>query len=109
MVDSEGQEFVFRQPSSADQIQQLIGAAYVDPFEGYGADGDNHWTHGLIQGWWRARGDMLVQEPLLRLYNADVDRWKRSIDGEYELYLRRYAFFVEERRVPDSSDSLPHL
>jgi hypothetical protein len=109
MVDTEGQEFVFRQPSSTDQIQQLIGAAFVDPFEGYGADGDSFWTLNLIREWWRGRSDLLAEESGLQKYNRNVAEWRQLVVGEYEPYLRQYAFFVEERRIPTSSDALPAL
>jgi hypothetical protein len=45
------QEFLFRQPSDADELRDVLSAALCECFCGYGADGDDHWTLHLIRDW----------------------------------------------------------
>ena len=59
LLDCNGQEFLFRQPSTPSQLRDVISAAICECFEGYGATGDLHWRLGLIREWWSTRADML--------------------------------------------------
>jgi hypothetical protein len=38
-----------------------------------------------------------------------VLRWRRTLQGEGEGYLKAYAFFVENGRIPCDNDVLPEL
>lgn len=110
LLDKNGQEFVFRQASNADEFRDLVSAAISECFEGYGSDGDSQWRLSTIRDWWRTRGDMLRQEIGEQWCNAvSVLRWKRALQGEAEGYLRVYAFFVESGRVPVDGDRLPDV
>ena len=42
-------------------------------------------------------------------YWMALDRWRNYLDDGIELYLRVYAFFLEEDRIPLASDTLPTL
>ena len=115
LIDRNGQEFVFKQPASPDELRQVISAAICECFVGYGADGDDHWNLTLIRDWWRNRKDLLafkrelcllVQEHELK---TDPNEWERFLTGEAEDYLRVYAFFVEEGQIPSDSDVLPEI
>jgi hypothetical protein len=115
LIDRNGQEFVFKQPANRDELRQVIGAAICECFVGYGADGDDHWNLTLIREWWRTRNDLLafkreldllVQEHELK---TDPNEWERFVTAEAEDYLRVYAFFVEEGRIPSDSDVLPEI
>jgi hypothetical protein len=112
LLDCNGQEFVFRQPCNAEEFRDLVSAAICECFAGYGADGNSHWRLSTIRGWWRTRGDML-REKIDKVEKfckpGSVEKWKRALQGEAEGYLRLYAFFVENGRVPDEGDILPEI
>ncbi len=110
LLDKNGQEFVFRQALSADEFHDLVSAAICECFEGYGADGDTHWRLSMIREWWKTREDMLQGEIGQKWCKPEsVERWKRALQGDAENYLRVYAFFVENGRVPVDGDKLPNL
>lgn len=110
LLDKNGQEFVFRQASKAEEFRDLVSAAISECFEGYGADGDSHWRLSTIRDWWGSREDMLATEIGEPWCNFEcIERWKRALRGEAEGYLRVYAFFVENGRVPVDRDILPEM
>lgn len=110
LLDRNGQEFVFKQASTASEFRDIVCAAICECFVGYGADGDAHWRLSTIRDWWRTRDDMLAQD----IHEAScrqqsILQWRRALQGEAEGYLRVYAFFVENGRVPHDDDSLPQI
>ncbi|WP_298862974.1 hypothetical protein [uncultured Gimesia sp.] len=109
MVDDVGQEFIFRQPTDLFELDCILQAANFDPFEGYGADGDVHWTLRLIREWWESCDDLLDEVESLRQHNENVKEWKQYLLGPAIEYLRQYAFFVEEGKRPLAFDVLPIL
>ena len=109
MLDGDGQEFVFRQPTTTEELRQIIGAAICDPFQGYGADGDEHWNLRLIREWWREMERRLAQIVRLTVTNKTTDQWASFSTSQAECYLRQYAFFVDYRRLPTPTDDLPDL
>jgi hypothetical protein len=109
LLDRSGQEFVFTQPRDEDELRDIISAAIRECFVGYGADGDDHWTLALIREWWRSRHDLLsLSSQAIGIPESKV-RWQRILYGEGEAYLRAYAFFVENRRLPTDNDTMPEL
>ena len=110
MLDWGGQEFVFRQPTTVEEIQQVIRASICDPFSGYGADGDDHWNVRLIREWWEGMENRLAQiGQLASMNDKSTDQWVSFSNSLAERYLRKYAFFVENRRLPKLADHLPDL
>ena len=109
LLDRSGQEFVFTQPTSEDELRDIISAAICESFVGYGADGDDHWTVALIRDWWRSRLDLLARSSQATGLPESKIRWERILAGEGEAYLRAYAFFVETRRLPTELDPLPEV
>ena len=109
MLDNNGQEFIFRQPTTADEIRQVIGAAICDPFQGYGADGDDNWTLQLIRVWWQGMEERLVHVGKLAETNKTTDPLVAFWTSNALEYLRQYAFFVDNRRLPKLTDVLPQL
>ncbi len=110
LLDKIGQEFVFKQASTANEFRDLASAAISECFEGYGADGDSHWRLSTIREWWQTREDILLGEIGEEWCKSEsVERWKRALQGEAEGYLRVYAFFVENGRVPHDGDILPEI
>lgn len=109
LMDPNGQEFVFRQPANVEEIRDMLSAALCECFQGYGMDGDDHWTLLLVRDWWKSRLDLLASLGRLDGSSASILLWRLFLAGEAEQYLRHYAFFVEERRIPTDSDTLPTL
>jgi hypothetical protein len=109
LLDPSGQEFVFRQPADAAELRDVVSAALCECFCGYGADGDDNWTLPLIREWWRTRFDLLASLTAVRGDPESVRLWHHSLSGEAEDYLRAYAFFVLERRLPGEEDILPDV
>ena len=108
LLDHTGREFVFKQAGDAHEFRDLLSAAICECFRGYGSDGDAHWRLSTIRDWWRNRGDMLRQEIGAQWCKPEsVERWKQALRGDAEGYLRIYAFFVENGRMPVADDSLP--
>lgn len=109
LLDGSGQEFVFMQPRSEDELRDIISAAICECFIGYGADGDDHWTLALIREWWGSRLDLLARSSQATGLPESKRRWQRILSGEGEAYLRSYAFFVDTRRLPTDTDALPEI
>lgn len=109
LLDDSGQEFVFTQPTNENELRDIISAAICECFVGYGADGDDRWTLALIREWWRPRLDLLTRSSQARGLPESKRRWERILSGEGEAYLRSYAFFVENRRLPTETDALPEI
>lgn len=109
LLDAQGQEFVCKQPADAEELRAVLNAALVECFEGYGADGDDHWTLSLIRQWSRTRFDLLASLDKLKGHPDGLQCWKHLLMGPAEEYLRVYAFFVEEKRLPTYGDRLPEV
>lgn len=120
-IDARGFPFIFRQPVNLFELRQVLLAADHDPFSAYGADGNDHWDLASIRAWWRERqavstsmtrhrqAEQMAPGHLQTAYLTAIDRWQEYIQHETELYLRVYAFFLEEGRVPRTEDRLPDL
>lgn len=109
LMDRHGQEFVFKQPANEEELRGIISAALCECCCGYGADGNDHWTLSLIRDWWKSRHDLLARVGEVSGSLESIRLWQQLLSGEAEDYLRAYAFFVEEGRMPNSADSLPEV
>ena len=116
-LDSRGYQVVFRQPVNRYELRQVLQAVEHDPFHGYGRDGDAHWSYPTIQTWWSdVRPEIeqeVARERKSRLYRGATEdgltRWLDYIRHSLHEYLRAYAFYLEEGRVPVEDDELPTL
>lgn len=120
-VDHQGYEFVFRQPVNHYEVRQVLEAARDDPFQGYGADGDAHWSYDRVKEWWSRRHELKAEinvryREQLALdgqknytYFASLLRWRDYLETGVHTYLRVYVFFLLERRIPAQDDHLPNL
>ena len=121
-IDADDFPFIFRQPVNLFELRQVLLAADHDPFRAYGADGNDHWDLASIRAWWRGRHtidpSMAARERRVAElesghdsteYLVAIDRWQEYLRYETEQYLRVYAFFLEEGRVPGTEDHLPEL
>jgi hypothetical protein len=123
LLDSNGQEFIFRQPENCTELKAVILAAACDPFVGYGADGNDHWSLPLIREWWRDRaaamewvGQSLTElnrhravPPGLQPRVVALRAFRQYLEEGVEAYLRAYAFFLLEKRAPQAADVLPEM
>ena len=55
------------------------------------------------------QAEQLASGHLAPEYLIALDRWREYLQKETGLYLRVYAFFLDEGRVPESDDTLPDL
>lgn len=120
-VDREGYEFIFRQPVNLYELWQVLQAAYDDPLQGYGADGDAHWSFDGVKEWWTRRNELEAEidrrctEQLALEWHRDypyfvaLQRWRNYLNTGMHTYLRVYAFFLVEQHVPHDEDRLPDL
>ena len=120
-IDEDGFPFLFRQPVNWFELDQVLLAANHDPFSGYGADGKRHWSLASIREWWRGNHDLraLIVERSINgphgpieyaySYRAGAYRWRTYLQDGMESYLRQYAFFLEERRLPAQGEILPDI
>ncbi|MDQ2827759.1 MAG: ferredoxin [Chloroflexota bacterium] len=120
-VDHKGYEFIFRQPVNLYELRQVLQAAYDDPFQGYGADGDAHWSYDGVKEWWtrkreleaeidqRYKEQLALEDHKDYRYFVALQRWRDYLETGMHAYLRAYAFFLSERRVPRDEDRLPDL
>jgi hypothetical protein len=109
LMDRQGQEFIFKQPANEEELRDIISAALCECFCGYGADGNDHWTFSLIRDWWKSHHDLLARAGEISGSPESILLWQRLLSGEGEEYLRAYAFFVEEGRIPSSTEALPEV
>lgn len=125
LVLREGQhftEYVWRQPRTAAELQQLVDAAEAEVFSAYGCDGDDHWTPETVREWWRDRARITAYPAARRpVREADDERsgqgtaaaaaeaYAAYLDGELAAHLRACLFWLDERRSPTAADRLPQL
>ena len=109
LVDKNGQEFVFKQATNVSEFRDLVSAAICECFEGYGADGDQHWQLSSIRSWWPGRFDLIDEVGEEYCSSERVAEWQAALHGDGEHYLQEYAYFVENGRVANVGDRLPDL
>ncbi|MFI6518221.1 hypothetical protein ACIBF1_21880 [Spirillospora sp. NPDC050679] len=119
--DGYGEEFVYRQPRTASQVEQVLLAAWNDPFCAYACDGDEHWDLPSVRDWWRERHrlrewiDRAIGKWLLsdraedREVVSGLHEYAAYLDGELSLHLCGYMFWLDRRRTPRPGELLPDL
>lgn len=88
-VDAEGYEVVYRQPITQAELDQVISAACCDPFSGYGADGNLHWSYEKIKEWWMSREKLIVE----------VNRLHQEVEESYKEWTSKTISQVDFRYV----------
>lgn len=114
--DGEHGEIVYRQPRAQAEVDAVMQAANEDMWSGYGCDGDDHWTAAAVREWWADRHRVREWALASRLDRLDDPEsaaalldYAAYIDGELDLHLRGYLFWLNERRAPRTGESLPEL
>ena len=106
---------IYRQPLDRSELIQVISAAQCDPFGGYGADGDlNIGTVNFCANGGRIASRLKAEIALLKETDGSMeahqyDEWLLYLDGDALLYLRVYAFFLDNQRAPRENETLPEL
>ena len=121
LCDLHDQGFVWRQPRTDAETLALMAGASSDPFNGFGWDGDKHWTPDGVRAWWAGRRERapLVASLISELtdrgnpngipWAALAAEYREYLAGELDLDLRRYLYFLEAGRYPASGEDLPKL
>ena len=120
-IDAEERDIVFRQPFTHADITTVRRAADCDPFDGYAADGNQHWTVAEVRAWWARRDELreyirstfmpsrwrhASERPRLERIGA---AWLLHFDTEVHGYLRAYCAFLDTRVWPTARQRLPEL
>jgi hypothetical protein len=115
------QEFLYRQPRTADELRNVLDGMRQDPWAGWARDGDSRWTADLVREWWQNRS--LVREWIAETHNvwvgSDRDDEREAATGlmDYLAYLdnglaadlRAYIHFLDHGCAPTANDPLPTL
>lgn len=120
--DNYEQEFLYRQPKSLGELLQVLDGAEQDPWAGWARDGDQHWTVEAVRDWWRDRArlkewiDRKIRERSAVDANEQAHEvltglrdYAAYVDGNLELDLRRYCYWLDEHRAPATDAPLPTL
>jgi len=119
-------EFVWRQPGNDLELSAVLDAIGRDETLSYQGDGNSRWTRELVRLWWAERARLVnLTRAQLRELPDDRQAYRegrrvgadhallremlRFILGEAETYLRKYCYFLEERREPGASVALPDI
>lgn len=107
------QEYMMIQPRTKLELEQLCMAGAVEVFGGYFCDGNELWTVQKVRDWWKNREDFIVQLSSASFEEMNCGQNKRYIaylNGEAEMDLRRYCYFLEHGVYPEASNlELPLL
>jgi hypothetical protein len=113
MNDSHCCEYVFRQPTEFTELLQVIDAAAVEVLDSYSSNGNEYWTYEACKEWWRNRAELIValkDEELLKMNDGQAQAYINYLNGEAELDLRRYCYFLLNGNYPMSETTvLPSL
>ncbi|OON69460.1 hypothetical protein [Hymenobacter sp. CRA2] len=106
-------EYVFRQPSTYEELAYVLNAAVVEAFDSYSSNGNEYWTYEACKAWWRNR-EIIVRDLLdprvARMNNGQNLLYLKYLQGEAEMDLRRYCFFLEHGVYPSQAGvALPEL
>ncbi|WP_376808175.1 hypothetical protein [Catellatospora aurea] len=115
------QEFLYRQPRTVQELQDVIVAMQEDPWAGWACDGDAWWTPSLVRQWWRERGrlrDWITAK--YREWSASDRADEREaangltdyvayLDGDLASHLQAYMYFLDNGAGPALGDRLPAL
>jgi hypothetical protein len=113
LYDSEGREYLFRQPRNWEELVCVMSAALVDPFDGYSCDGNLHWTYELCRQWWAGRDSLrhkLADPEVIQNNEGRIRLYTDYLDSDAEKDLRRYCYFLIHGYYPSEEvTDLPPL
>lgn len=103
LVDDNAQEFIFRQATNMQELLEVVNAGLVEVLSSYSCDGNSHWTYALCKEWWRNRHDVTAElrKPRAVRHNGKWTKlWNDYLQGDAEIDLRRYCYFLEHGQYP---------
>lgn len=113
MNDANCREYVFRQPEDFTALLYILDAAAVEVFDSYSSNGNDYWTYELCREWWSNRAQLIValrDEELVKMNDGQAQAYINYLNGEAELDLRRYCYFLLNGTYPiDENTVLPSL
>lgn len=113
MNDEHCCEYVFKQPTTYYEFLCVVDAAAVEVFDSFSSNGNDYWTVQECRTWWRNREHLLsslANEELIKMNNGQAQLYIDYLNGEAEMDLRRYCYFLENGVYPtNSSTILPEL
>lgn len=106
-------EYIFKQPTSYYELLCVINAAAVKVFDSYSSNGNNYWTYESCKQWWRNRAGLLrdlTSKEVINMNDGQAQYYLDYLNGEAEMDLRRYCYFIEQGVYPPSTQTmLPEL
>lgn len=105
-------EYVFKQPTNYYEFLCLLNAAAVEVRDSYSSNGNDCWTHEACKTWWRSRTVLmraLARPEVIRVNNGQAQLYLDYLNGDAEMDLRRYCFFLLHGIYPDDQAVLPEL
>jgi len=113
MHDAYCQEYVFRQPTTYFEFLGVVDAAAVEVLDSYSSNGNDRWTYPECKTWWRNRAlllSSLTKEELVEMNSGQAQLYIDYLNGEAEMDLRRYCYFLENGVYPTTATVvLPEL
>lgn len=115
------QEFLYRQPRTLAELQDVLVAMQEDPWAGWACDGDSHWSLNLVREWWRERGrlrEWITAKHRRWIVSERADEREAAsgladylayLDGDLADHLRGYMFFLDNGVSPAPLDRVPAL
>lgn len=106
-------EYIFKQPTSYYELLCVINAAAVEVFDSYSSNGNDYWTYDSCKQWWRNRAELLrdlTRKEVIDMNDGQTKYYVDYLNGEAEMDLRRYCYFLEMGAYPPSTQTiLPEL
>jgi hypothetical protein len=113
MLDANGCEFVFKQPTTYYELLCVVNAAAVEVLDSYSSNGNDHWTTETCRNWWHNRAPLLralQEEKIVKRNEGQAQLYFNYLQGAAEMDLRRYCYFLETGHYPVAeSTALPAL
>lgn len=103
MLDTNGCEFVFKQPATYYELLCVVNAAAVEVLDSYSSNGNDHWTIETCRSWWHNRGPLLralQEEKIVKRNEGQAQLYFNYLQGAAEMDLRRYCYFLETGHYP---------
>ena len=112
MNDENCCEYVFKQPKNFQELLCVIDAAAVEVFDSYSSNGNDYWTYSECKNWWANRAALLIDlknEEAIKMNHGNAQFYVDYLNGDAEMDLRRYCYFLIHGRYPTDDSALPEL
>jgi hypothetical protein len=111
--DAHNCEYIFKQPSNYYDFLCVLNAAAIEVFDSYSSNGNDYWTVEACKSWWQNRAWLmqnLTTKEVIARNEGQAQRYLDYLNGEAEMDLRRYCYFLEHGFYPLNEQAvLPDL